>query len=106
VEAMAKKEYLLRGRSFWTVSTPHNCSWSWRKLLRDIAKPYFKFVVGDGKNIHMSGDNWHPAGILLEKFGYRAIYDAQSSMGANLSAVLLNGDWCWRPARSDALVEI
>lgn len=49
---------------------------------------------------------WHPAGVLLEKYGHRAVYDAQSRLEARLSTVLINGVWCQRPARSDALVEI
>jgi hypothetical protein len=101
-------EYLLRGRSFWSICIPQDCSWSWRKLLklRDIAKLFLKFNVGDGSTIHMWVDNWHPTGVLSEQYGLRVVYDAQSRLEAKLSTVLLNGDWCWCPATSDALVEI
>jgi hypothetical protein len=51
-------------------------------------------------------DNWHPIGILLDKYGFRVVYDAHSSREARLSSVLSNGNWCWSPARSDSLVEI
>ncbi|XP_059436965.1 uncharacterized protein LOC132170072 [Corylus avellana] len=51
-------------------------------------------------------DFWHHAGILLEKYGFRVVYDAQSSVKAKLSSVIHNGDWFWRPARSEALVDI
>jgi hypothetical protein len=34
------------------------------------------------------------------------MYDAQSRLESKLSTVLINGDWYWRPARSNALVEI
>ncbi|XP_059439694.1 uncharacterized protein LOC132172241 [Corylus avellana] len=51
-------------------------------------------------------DLWHPAGILVEKYGYRVVYDAQSSVEAKLSFVIHNGEWLWKPARSEALVEI
>ena len=74
--------------------------------LRDIAKGCLRFEVGDGENIHLWLDSWHPDGILLGKYGYRAVYDAQSNVEAKLSTVIHNGDWFWRPARSDALVEI
>jgi hypothetical protein len=47
-----------------------------------------------------------PAGILLEKYGFRAVYDAQSSVEARLSSVIHDGEWVWRPARSEALVDI
>jgi hypothetical protein len=102
------KENLLKGRSFWSVGIPHNCSWSWRKILklRNIAKRLVKFEVGNGENIHLWLDSWHPLGILFEVFGYRVVYDAQSNLEAKLSSVIINGDWFWKPARSDALVEI
>ena len=51
-------------------------------------------------------DLWHPARILLEKYGYRVVYDAQSRVDAKLSFVIYNGDRLWRPTRSEALVEI
>jgi len=50
------------------LNISQDCSWSWRKLLklRDIAKLFRKFKVGDGTSIHMWVDNWHPDGVLLE----------------------------------------
>jgi hypothetical protein len=74
--------------------------------LRNIAKRIVKFEVGNGENIHLWLDSWHPSGILFEVFGYRAVYDAQSNLEPKLSSVIINGDWFWKPARSDALVEI
>lgn len=43
-------------------------------------------------------DNWDPAGVLIEKYGFRIIY--------TFSTVLNNRVWCWRPTRSDDLVDI
>jgi hypothetical protein len=102
------RENFLKRRSFWSVGIPQSCSWSWRKILklRDVAKRFLKFEVGSGENIHMWLDSWHPAGIFLETYGQRVVYDAHSSMEAKLSSVIVNGDWYWKPARSEALVEI
>jgi hypothetical protein len=46
------KEYLLKGRSFRNISVSQNCSWSWRKLLglRQLARGFIKFEVGDRTN--------------------------------------------------------
>jgi hypothetical protein len=74
--------------------------------LGDIAKKILRFKVGDGVNIHLWMDFWHPAGILLEIYEYKVVYDAQSSVEAKLSFVIHNGDWLWRSARSEALVKI
>jgi len=74
---------LLKGRSFWQVSIPHNCSWSWRKLLklRSIAKQFLSFKVGDDRKIFLWYDVRHPEGCLFDKYGYRMIYDAGSAIG-------------------------
>ena len=74
--------------------------------MRDIAKRFFRFEVGNEENIHLWLDWWHLAGVLFEKFGYRVVYDAQSRLEAKLSTVIQNGNWFWRPARLETLVEI
>jgi hypothetical protein len=74
--------------------------------IRDIAKNFIKFEVGDGKMIHLWQDNWHPLGMLYERFGSRVIYDAHSRLDSRLDSVLSNGIWCWKPTRSEELVDI
>jgi hypothetical protein len=78
------KENLLKGKSFWQVSIPQICTWSWRKLLklRDEAKHFIYFDVGNGKNIYLWFDAWHPDGVLYEKYGHRVIYDSHSKLEA------------------------
>jgi len=102
------KEYLLKGKSFWNVSIPQNSSWCWRKLLklRGLARNFLRFDVGNGGQIHLWFDNWHPCGVLIDKFGYRVIYDSNSRMEAKLNFVMKQGKWCWKPARSEDLVTI
>jgi hypothetical protein len=62
--------------------------------------------VGDGSSIFLWYDTWHPAGCLTEKYGFRTIYDAGHSIGPKLSSIIRNGEWLWKSARSDSLVEI
>jgi hypothetical protein len=45
-------------------------------------------------------------GILIDQYGFRTVCDAHSRIEAKLSSVICNGEWLWRPARSDDLVEI
>jgi hypothetical protein len=51
---------------------------------------------------------WLPskAGYLLERYGYRVLYDSGLSKDAKLSSIIKNQDWFWQGARSDDLVAI
>jgi hypothetical protein len=100
--------YVLKGRSFWVAKVPQSCSWTWRKLLnlREVARDFIHFSVGEGNKIFLWLDLWHPDGILLAKYGFRPIYDAGSQINAKLSSVIRDHHWNWPPARSDVLVSI
>jgi hypothetical protein len=74
--------------------------------LRDIAKSFIKFKVGDGCQIFMWFDPWHPAGYLLDNFGFRAAYDSGISVGSKLSTIIRDGAWFWSYAPFDSIVEI
>ena len=45
-----------------------------------------------------------PIGILFLKYGYRAIYDAASSIDAKESSVFKFRDLVWPPAKSEDLM--
>jgi hypothetical protein len=49
-----------------------------------------KFEVGDGNNIHLWFDNWHPAGVLYEKYGFRVVHDSHSKLEARVSMILIS----------------
>lgn len=90
------------------MSIPNNSSWCWRKLLkiRSLAWDFLRFDVGNGSNIHLWVDNWHPFGALFDSFGFRVIYDSNGRPDAKLDTVLKQGEWCWRPVHSEDLVAI
>jgi hypothetical protein len=102
------EEVWLKGRSFWQIPIPHTCYWSWKKILnlRGDAKDFLSFKVGDGREIFLWFDSWHPAGYLLDRYGFRTVYDAGRDIGPKLSSIIRNGEWYWPSARSDNLVEI
>ncbi|XP_062153306.1 uncharacterized protein LOC133861533 [Alnus glutinosa] len=74
--------------------------------LREVAKDFIWFKLGDGSQIFLWYDHWHPVRCLIDKFGFRAIYDAGSCLGARLSSTIRNGDRFWPCARSDNIVKI
>jgi len=98
----------LKGRSFWHIPLPKACSWSWKRILklRDVAKEFLSFKVGKCHDISLWFDAWHPAGRLVDTYGFRIVYDSGIGIDAKLSAVLQNGNWIWSPARSEVLVNI
>jgi hypothetical protein len=87
------KENWIKGCSFWCRSTTQAASWSWKQILklREIAKEILSFKVGDGQNIFLWFDNWHPNGYLLDKYVHRAVHDAGSTIGAKLATVIRDG---------------
>jgi len=80
----------LKGRSFWKVSIPASCSWNWKKILklRDIAKSVIRFKVGNGFQVFLWLDHWHPAGYLLDTFGYRIVHDSGLSLHSKLDVII------------------
>jgi hypothetical protein len=80
------KENWIKGRSFWQLSTPKAASYSWKQLLklRNIARDFLSFKVGDGRSIFLWLDKWHPNSCLLDKYGHRAVRDVGSTIGAKL----------------------
>jgi hypothetical protein len=51
-------------------------------------------------------DHWHPAGYLLDRYGYIIVYDYGFFLNTKLVAVIKHGNWFWPSARSDTLVDI
>jgi hypothetical protein len=98
----------LKGRSFWQIPILQTRSWSWKKILklRSFARHFLSFKVGNGIKIFLWYDASHPAGCLIEKYGYRPAYDAGHNIGPKLASIIRNGEWHCKSARSDNLVEI
>ena len=102
------KTYMLKGKSFWIVKPPSQCSWYWKKLLklRELAKPLILHKVGTGSGTFLWYDNWHPLGPLLDKFGPSIAYDAALSLNAKVSDVIHNDDWNWPQTNTLQLMTI
>lgn len=56
--------------------------------LRDLARKFIQFKVGDGKNIHMWLDSWNLDGVLYEKYVLRIVDNTGSKVGEKLCSVL------------------
>ncbi|XP_028115346.1 uncharacterized protein LOC114313178 [Camellia sinensis] len=91
------KSYLLKGKSFWGIKMPSDPSWVWRKLLslRDLIFPIIKFKLGNGENVFLWHDNWHPFGSLLLRYGPRILYDTNLPDNSKVSSIISNDSWNW-----------
>lgn len=67
---------LIKGKCFWLLKFPSSTTWYWRKIpkLRELAKNFIKFLIGDGSVIFLWLENWHADGILVDKYGHSIVF--------------------------------
>uniref|UniRef100_A0A2N9JAL9 Reverse transcriptase domain-containing protein n=1 Tax=Fagus sylvatica TaxID=28930 RepID=A0A2N9JAL9_FAGSY len=84
------------------------CWWTGRAVqsMRNDARLFLKYEVGDRKKIFLWRDHWHPDGVLYLKYGHRIIYNATSKTDARVDSILIDKQWHWRPARSEELFSV
>ncbi|KAL7184717.1 hypothetical protein ACSBR2_026793 [Camellia fascicularis] len=102
------KSYLLKGNYFWSVKTPSNSSWAWRKLLPLRSRMFhlIKWEVGSGEKISLWHDNWHLSSPLWAKYGDRLLYDTALNSNAKVVSIISNTGWHWPNASSWEVQEI
>ena len=86
---------VLKRKHFWVLSIPFDCSWIWRQilLLRDKAKPFITYVVGDGRSISLWFDPWFKGSVLAEGHSDPIISYANSTPNATLSEIVAGATW-------------
>lgn len=99
------KSYLLKGRSFWSVSIPQESLCVWRKLLRlrEWVWPLIKHVIANGTSTFLRYDNWHPMGPIIQRRGERIVYAAATKRNAKVSTIIRGNEWKW--PRTSELIE-
>lgn len=86
---------VLKGKNFWGVPIPTDCSWIWRKILtlRELARCHIKFKIGNGRNISLWFDPWWQHTSLAKGLFDPIIRAAGSNPGATLSDLMGSGRW-------------
>ena len=106
--AIWAKANLLKGRSFWDIPIPQDCSWTWRKVLtlRNQFRPYFRSVVGNGSEVFLWYDFWLPVGALQVAFGEDQFEETGLHRKTKVSDIIRNDQWNWPWSSSEDLRSI
>lgn len=65
-----------------------------------------KFEVGNGQNILLWLDNWHPKGPLLGVYSSNVLFASGLPLNGRLSDVITAGVWTWPHARSFEMMDL
>ena len=86
---------VLRGRSFWVIPTPTDCSWIWRKVLslREVAKQLILYSIGNGLGTSLWFDPWWKHQSLASSLNDPIIHAAGSSSSALVYTLICFGEW-------------
>ena len=77
------------------MSVSRDSSWTVRKQfnLREIGQPIsIRYAVGDGCNISLWVDNWHPLDPLYKNFWEEVVRNLGISLQAKVSTIASSGD--------------
>lgn len=80
--------------SLWTRVTPRSVSWCFRSILavRDAARNFVHYLIGDGSRTLLWHDPWNPEGILYNKLGEHH-YSIRYRPLDTVSSILHQGQW-------------
>ncbi|GKD52832.1 hypothetical protein Tco_1286219 [Tanacetum coccineum] len=92
--------YKLRGRTLWDIRTKADMSWGWHKILqlRDLVKPFFWVLIGNGLKVSLWYDMWCPHCPLSRFLSPRDITREGYNLQAYVADLILNGAWNWPQA--------
>lgn len=98
----------LKGKSLWEIKTINDNLWYWEKLikLREDMRDRIQHRIGNGENTFLWMDNWHPVGLLLDKYDNRIIDDSSLRRNAKMENIINGKDWKWSMENSVDLIEV
>ncbi|GJS45335.1 hypothetical protein Tco_0595456 [Tanacetum coccineum] len=87
----------LKGRNTWEVQCDCNSSVGWKNILslRDKARNYIWWKIGNGKSVNVWHDRWCPVSPLSEFIETRDVYDARLNNNCTISEIIHEGKWLW-----------
>lgn len=86
---------ILKNGALWGAKKPNDCSWVWNKILkmRSLTQPLIKTIIGNGQGTSFWFDNWHPMGLLYQKFSEKLLKSFRIKKEAVVADCVANGEW-------------
>ncbi|XP_058198487.1 uncharacterized protein LOC131314007 [Rhododendron vialii] len=100
--------YIIKDQCLWAMEVPCDASWTMRKLLglRRLGQSLIKYQIGNGERTFLWWDNWHPLGLLYDRFGDRVVHNVGRSLRAKVASIVENGAWRWPRLRNHLIQTI
>lgn len=85
----------LRRKNFWTMKIPTDCSWFWRNILklRDQAKDFISYRIGNGKSISFWLEPWWRGNCIASSPTDSIIANSGSNAAATVGDHISSGGW-------------
>ncbi|GJX41721.1 putative RNA-directed DNA polymerase [Tanacetum coccineum] len=89
--------YKLKGRTIWDIPVRADMSWGWRKLLqiREVVKPFFWKILGNGKSTSLWFDRWNVQSPLIQYITPREITHEGYNLKTCVVDMVTNEGWKW-----------
>ncbi|GJY37827.1 putative RNA-directed DNA polymerase [Tanacetum coccineum] len=89
--------YKLKGRTIWDIPVRADMSWGWRKLLqiREVVKPFFWKILGNGKSTSLWFDRWNVQSPLIQYITPREITHEGYNLKTCVADMVTNEGWKW-----------
>lgn len=74
--------------------------------MRMKCQSFVKHLIGNRRGTALWFDNWHPSGPLYKLLNDQALANLGRFISANVSVVILKGEWNWPRPRSYLIQQI
>ncbi|GJV92056.1 hypothetical protein Tco_1539869 [Tanacetum coccineum] len=89
--------YKLKGHTIWDIPVREDMSWGWRKLLqiREVVKPFFWKILGNGKSTSLWFDRWNVQSPLIQYITPKEITYEGYNLKTCVADMVTNEGWKW-----------
>lgn len=102
------QDNVIKDESIWEMKPRQNHTWLFKKILgeRETILQWIRMSPGDCTNVKFWLDPWTKFGQLITFFGRNGPRQTRISLFSTVAELWTNGEWCFRPARSQQMEEL